>query len=245
MRGLLTAVLLTVFAVSAIAQSNLGICKLDCRNEASVFAHPEPPEYNRAWGGFTVSYPIYGETDFRTDLGLSGRVIITWLDLGQPDRLNFIIYGNIAPPAPGGGVSRFSAVNAAQDGLSLGFQPYWVFGALERESLTLLANAGLKNNTIDGVSIWTYRFGAGFDGSVPVLNFGGTPLNVAGNATYVLAGNQSRFAAFQDEAGSGYFAFDASVIVPFANKLGIALQGDFAEGAAPVYRAGIVVSNSF
>lgn len=237
------ALLLT--ASLGFGQSQVQFCNLDCGHAYKGQAGP-PPEYNKFWAGSTLSYALRGEaSDFDLNFGLAGKVVLNWFDFGQSERLHVLLYGNIAPPTSSREVSLLDAVNSTGDGLGLGAAAYYIYGDLDKSSITGVFDAGAKSTALTGGgSLWTYRMSLGFDGSLAAANFRGAPLNLSGRASYVIAGDEAAFTAAQNEVGGNYFVFDASLIVPVGDKVGLLVQGTTTPETAPVYRIGIVLATA-
>lgn len=238
----LSIVLLLLFAFSLSAQSNIAVCSLNCGHGARTSEHPAPPEYN-FWAVADVSYALFGDLKDFDRVGLGSRFIINWFDFGQSDRLHIIMYGNVAPPAAAS-ENAFAAINAEETGVGLGVSPYYIYGDLAKSSVTGVFDASFKNNTFDGVSLWTYRFSLGFDASTAAANFNGMPLNIAFRASYVRATNAGKFLSVQNvEPENGHFVFNSSIIIPVADKVGLAVQNIATPNAKPVWFAGVVISS--
>lgn len=235
--------LLLLVAVSTWAQSPAQFCHLDCQynSQAAQDSGRQAPEFNRFYAGSILSYPVFGSAqDFDLDLGLNvaGRFVLNIFDFGQSDRLNFLLYSNVAPA---GNVAR-SSYNAVADegaGVSFGLLSYYTSGDLERNSVTGIVDASFKTLDFGEVSLVSYKLAAGFDGTVTVP----LPINVSGRAYYVTASNKENFSKLQAETpDAGYFGANATVILPVKNKIGFLVQGLFSEHGAPIYNAGVVIA---
>lgn len=230
--------LVLALATLAVAQSNVQFCNLACNHANKTHA---APEYNKWWAGAQLSQALLGDaSDFNTNFGLSGKVVMNYVRVGNA---HIILYGNIAPAFGLADGNALDAINSAQSGIGVGISPYFILGDLGLNSLTLVGEAEGKSNDFGDESVWTYRFSAGFDGSLAAISLG-SALNLSGKASYVVIANDPAFRAVQNEVAGNYWLFNANLILPLADKLGLLFQGETTLDTRPVYRVGLILSTA-
>lgn len=237
MRNKLTVVFV-LLAVSVFAQSNAQFCALACNHANKTHA---APEYNKWWAGAQLSQALLGDaSDFNTNFGLSGKVVMNYVKIGNA---HVILYGNLAPAFGFANGTALDAINSTQSGIGVGISPYFVLGDLGLNSLTLVGEAEGKSNDFGEENVWTYRLSAGFDGSLAALSLN-SGLNLSAKASYIVVADQKKFQAVQNEIAENYWLFNASLILPLADKLGLLFQGETTLDTRPLYRIGLILSTA-
>lgn len=236
-RALLALFALTI-ALQANAQSSKQFCDLACNHYNKTHA---APEYNKWWAGAQLSQALLGESsDFNTNFGLSGKVVLNYVKVGNA---HVVLYGNLAPAFGLADGTALDAINSQQSGLGVGISPYFILGDLGLNSLTLVGEAEGKSNDFGEESVWTYRLSGGFDGTLAAQTLG-SGINLNAKASYIVIANEPAFRAVQNEVDGNYWLFNASLILPLADKLGLLFQGETTLDTRPVYRVGLILSTA-
>lgn len=223
-----------LFVISSFAQSPTAFRCLDYPI-SRLSADP----YN-AWAGASFQYPLLGsEGDFNTSFGISGKVVIgmTKLNLGRD--WNLLTYTNVGIPQVSKAV--FNALASQEDGIVVGLQSFTTFGSVYKKALTTVVGASAKLNSFGSNDVYSYRFETALE-----LSLGSNenlPLILNINPFYTLLNDKAQFASLQVESSNkGFFGSSVSLILPIGTKLGLLVQGNFAEHVKPTVIAGIILS---
>lgn len=223
-----------LFVASTFAQSPTAFQKLDY----PIMLLGNDP-FN-AWAGAGFQYPLVGqEGDFNTNFGISGKVVIgmTKIDLGRT--WNVLTCTNVGIPQQSKAV--FNTLASQEDGIVVGLQSFTTFGTVYRKALTTIVGASAKLNSFGSNDVYSYRFETALE-----LSLGSNenlPLILNVNPFYTLLNDKAQFAALQTEStNKGFFGNSVSLILPIGTKLGLLVQGNFAEYVKPTVVAGIILS---
>lgn len=227
--------ILMLLVTSSFAQSPTAFTLLDRQPISARMTDP----YN-AWAGAAFQYPLLGSKgDFNTNFGIHGKVVIGMTKINLGRTWNVLTYTNVGIPQQSKAV--FNALASQEDGIVVGLQSFTTFGIVYEKALTTIVGASAKLNSFGSNDVYSYRFETALE-----LSLGSNenlPLILNVNPFYTLLNDKDQFASLQAESvNKGFFGSSVSLILPIGVKLGLLVQGNFAEHIKPTVAAGIILS---